>query len=104
MARTKQYVTYTREFGKGRINNKVGVFVEPANKYIVDGEVNGGAIKYANLKMKRSTATKKLLDAGYKFHVRVLGTGNFQQAMALKNNVINLLDTTNKTIINERVA
>ena len=30
MARTKQYVVYTREFSKGRVNNKVGVFLDEA--------------------------------------------------------------------------
>ena len=32
MARTKQFVVYTREFQKGNVNSKVGVFVEEANK------------------------------------------------------------------------
>ena len=30
MARTKQYVVYTREFSKGRVNSKVGVFIDEA--------------------------------------------------------------------------
>ena len=30
MARTKQYVVYTREFAKGRVSNKVGVFIDEA--------------------------------------------------------------------------
>ena len=101
MARTKQYVVYTREFQKGNVNSKIGVFVEEANKYIVNGEVNGGAIKFANLKMKRTTPTKKLVDSGYDFNVRVLGTSSLQGAMAMKEQLIDLLAETNKTVINE---
>jgi len=100
MARTKQYVTYTREFTKGNVNSKIGVFVEPANSFMVNGEVNGGAIKFANLKVKRPTATKKLIDAGYDFNVRVLGTGSLQSALNMKEQVIDLLSQTNKTVIN----
>src|SRR5210317_242295 len=101
MARTKQYVVYTREFTKGNVNSKIGVFVEEANKYTVNGEVNGGAIKFANLKMSRPTATKKLVDAGYDFNVRVLGTSSLQGAMAMKEQLIDLLAETNKTVINQ---
>ena len=101
MARSKQYVVYTREFSKGNVNSKIGVFVEEANKYIVNGEVNGGAINFANLKMKRTTPTKKLVDSGYDFNVRVLGTSNLQGAMAMKEQLIDLLSETNKTVINE---
>jgi len=100
MARTKQYVTYTREFTKGNVNSKIGVFVEPAKDFIVDGAVNGGAIKFANLKIKRPTATKKLIDAGYDFDVRVLGTGSLQSALEMKEQLVDLLSNTNKTVIN----
>jgi len=100
MARTKQYVTYTREYTKGNVSSKIGVFVEPANSYMVNGAVNGGAIKFANLKMSRPTATKKLVDAGYDFNVRVLGTGSLQSSLALKEQLIDLLSNTNKTVIN----
>lgn len=100
MARSKQYVVYTREFSKGNVNSKIGVFVEEANKYMVNGEVNGGAIKFANLKIKRTTPTKKLVDAGYDFNVRVLGTSNLQGAMAMKDELIGLLSETNKNVIN----
>ena len=101
MARTKQYVVYTREFQKGNVSSKIGVFVDEANKYIVNGTVNGGAIKFANLKMSRPTATKRLVDAGYDFNVRVLGTSSLQGAMAMKEQLIDLLSNTNKTVINE---
>jgi len=101
MARTKQYVVYTREFSKGNVNSKIGVFVDEANRYIVNGEVNGGAIKFANLKMKRTTPTKKLVDSGYDFNVRVLGTSNLNGALAMKEQLIDLLSETNKTVINE---
>ena len=101
MARTKQFVVYTREFQKGNVNSKIGVFVEEANKYMVNGTVNGGAIKFANLKISRPTATKKLVDAGYNFNVRVLGTSNLQGAMEMKDQLVNLLSSTNKTVINQ---
>ena len=101
MARTKQFVVYTGEFQKEDVNSKVGVFVEEANKYMVNGSVNGGAIKFANLKMTRPTATRKLVDAGYDFNVRVLGTTSLQGAMAMKSELVNLLSSTNKTVINQ---
>jgi len=101
MARTKQYVVYTREFQKGNVNSKIGVFVDEANKYIVNGEVNGGAIKFANLKIKRPTATKRLVDNGYDFNVRVLGTTTLDNALSMKQELIDLLGETNKTVINE---
>ena len=47
MARTKQYVVYTREFVKGNVKNKVGVFLDEAkNALDTNGNVNGGVIKY----------------------------------------------------------
>ena len=104
MARSKQFVVYTREFQKGNVNAKIGVFVEEANKYMVNGSVNGGAIKFANLKMSRPTATRKLVDAGYDFNVRVLGTSNLQGAMAMKEQLVSLLSNTNKTVINTVAA
>ena len=53
MARTKQYVTYTREFSKGNVNSKIGVFIEEAkNATDNSGNINGGVIKFKNLKMK----------------------------------------------------
>ena len=55
MARTKQYVVYTREFSKGRVNNKVGVFLDEAKNALDNtGNINGGVIKFSNLKMKPS--------------------------------------------------
>ena len=47
MANSTQYVVYTRNF-KTRAK-QIGVFAEPASNYKVDGEVNGGKIKYKNL-------------------------------------------------------
>ena len=35
MARTKQYVVYTREFAKGNVKNKVGVFFEDISLLLV---------------------------------------------------------------------
>ena len=51
--------------------------------------------------MTRPTATKKLVDAGYDFNVRVLGTTSLQGAMAMKDQLVNLLSSTNKTVINQ---
>ena len=51
MAKTKQYVVYTREFIKGNVKNKIGVFLDEAkNTLDTNGDVNGGVIKYKNLK------------------------------------------------------
>ena len=102
MARTKQYVTYTREFSKGNVNSKIGVFIEEAvNATDNKGNINGGVIKFKNLAMTRPTPTKKLMDAGYDFNVRVLGTTSLQGAMAMKSELVNLLSSTNKTVINQ---
>ena len=47
MARTKQYVTYTREFSKGNVNSKIGVFIEEAKTATANsGNINGGVIKF----------------------------------------------------------
>tara|TARA_B100000989_G_C19527154_1_gene467563 strand:- start:1834 stop:2190 length:357 start_codon:yes stop_codon:yes gene_type:complete len=101
MARTKQYVVYTREFSKGRVNNKVGVFLDEAkNATDNNGVVNGGVIKFKNLKMKRSTPTTDLVSKGYDFNVRVIGTGTYESAKQIKNSVIELLSGTGKTVIN----
>ena len=102
MARTKQYVVYTREFIKGNVKNKVGVFLDEAkNALDTNGNVNGGVIKYKNLKMKRLTPTTNLINKGYDFSVRVIGTGNYQVAKSMKNSVIHLLQDTGKTLINK---
>lgn len=101
MARTKQYVVYTREFSKGRVNNKVGVFLDEAkNATDNSGNINGGVIKFKNLKMKRSTPTTDLVSKGYDFNVRVIGTGSYETAKQIKNSVIELLSGTGKTVIN----
>lgn len=101
MARTKQYVVYTREFAKGNVKNKVGVFMDEAKSALDnDGNINGGVIKYKNLKMKRSTPTTDLVSKGYDFNVRVIGTGNYEVAKSIKNSVIELLNTSNKSVIN----
>ena len=101
MARTKQYVVYTREFAKGNVKNKVGVFIEEAKSTLDNsGNINGGVIKFKNLKMKRSTPTTDLLSKGYDLNVRVIGSGSYETAKQIKNSVIELLSTTNKTVIN----
>ena len=102
MARTKQYVVYTREFTKGNVNSKVGVFIDEAkNATDKNGNISGGVIKYKNLKMKRSTPTTNLIGKGYDFSVRVIGTGNYEVAKGMKNSVISLLQDSGKTLINK---
>jgi len=101
MARTKQYVVYTREFSKGRVNNKVGVFIEDKkNATDNNGDVNGGVIKFKNLKMKRSTPTTDLVSKGYDFNVRVIGTGSYETAKQIRSSVLELLSDAGKTVIN----
>ena len=86
MARTKQYVVYTREFAKGRVNSKVGVFIDEAkNAMDKNGNINGGVIKFKNLAMTRKTPTKQLLDRGYDFNVRVLAKTDLENAKSLRN-------------------
>jgi protein involved in ribonucleotide reduction len=101
MARTKQYVVYTREFAKGRVSNKVGVFIDEAKNTLDNtGTINGGVIKFKNLKMTRKTPTTDLVAKGYNFNVRVIGSGNYDVAKQIKNSVIELLADTGKTVIN----
>ena len=101
MANSTQYVVYTRNF-KTRAK-QIGVFAEPARKYLVDGEVNGGKIKYLNLAVKgtnRKTATNKLLSKGLDFTVNVLGTTPRSSALGMKANIISLLKKSGRTVIN----
>jgi hypothetical protein len=51
--------------------------------------------------MSRPTATKKLVENGYDFNVRVLGTSSLQGALTMKEQLIDLLSETNKTVINQ---
>ena len=54
---TGAYVLYTREFTGGQI----GVFVDRSRNYLdKSGAVNGGAIKFANLKLRQNSPTSKL--------------------------------------------
>jgi hypothetical protein len=101
MARTKQYVVYTREFTKGKVNSKVGVFIEEAkNAMDKSGNISGGVLKFRNLKMTRPTPTKKLIDKGYDFAVRVLTKTDLESAKTLRNATIGLLASAGKTVIN----
>ena len=105
MARTKQYVVYTREFTKGNVNSKVGVFIDEAkNATDKNGNISGGVIKYKNLAMTRKTPTKTLLDRGYDFNVRVLAKSDSEGAKSLRSATIDLLASAGKTIINQSVA
>ena len=101
MGQSTPYVIYTRNF-KTRAK-QIGVFAEPARKYIVDGEVNGGKIKYLNLAVKgtnRKTATNKLLSKGLDFTVNVLGTSPRSSALGMKANIISLLKKSGRKVIN----
>ena len=101
MGQSTPYVIYTRNF-KTRAK-QIGVFAEPARKYIVDGEVNGGKIKYLNLAVRktgRKTATNKLLSKGLDFTVNVLGTAPQSSALGMKTNIISLLKKSGRTVIN----
>ena len=101
MGQSTPYVIYTRNF-KTRAK-QIGVFAEPARKFIVDGEVNGGKIKYLNLAVRktgRQTATNKLLSKGLDFTVNVLGTAPQSSALGMKANIISLLKKSGRTVIN----
>ena len=105
MARTKQYVVYTREFTKGKVNSKVGVFIDEAkNAMDKSGSINGGVIKHKNLAMTRPPPTKALLERGYDFNVRVLAKSDLAGAKSLRNATIDLLASAGKTIINHQAA
>ena len=105
MARTKQYVVYTREFSKGNVNSKVGVFIDEAkNAMDKKGNITGGVIKHNNLAMTRPTPTRALLDRGYDFNVRVLAKSDLESAKSLRNATIDLLASAGKTIINYQAA
>ena len=101
MANSTQYVVYTRNF-KTRAK-QIGVFAEPAKNYKVDGEVNGGKIKFKNLAVKntaRKTATNKLLSKGLDFTVNILGTAPKTSALTMKANIISLLRKSGRKVIN----
>ena len=101
MANSTQYVVYTRNF-KTRAK-QIGVFAEPASNYKVDGEVNGGKIKFKNLAVKntaRKTATNKLLSKGLDFTVNILGTAPKSSALTMKANIISLLKKSGRKVIN----
>ena len=101
MANSTQYVVYTRQF-KSRAK-QIGVFAEPASNYKVNGEVNGGKIKFKNLAVRntaRKTATNKLLSKGLDFTVNILGTAPKTSALTMKANIISLLKKSGRKVIN----
>ena len=101
MANSTQYVVYTRNF-KTRAK-QIGVFAEPASNYKVDGEVNGGKIKFKNLAVRntaRKTATNKLLSKGLDFTVNILGVAPKTSALTMKANIISLLKKSGRKVIN----
>ena len=101
MANSTQYVVYTRNF-KTRAK-QIGVFAEPASNYKVDGEVNGGKIKFKNLAVRntaRKTATNKLLSKGLDFTVNILGVAPKSSALTMKANIISLLKKSGRKVIN----
>ena len=101
MANSTQYVVYTRNF-KTRAK-QIGVFAEPASNYKVNGEVNGGKIKFKNLAVRntaRKTATNKLLSKGLDFTVNILGVAPKTSALTMKANIISLLKKSGRKVIN----
>ena len=105
MARTKQYVVYTREFAKGNVKSKVGVFVDEAKKFVdANGNVNGLKIKHATKRMTRPTTTRALIDRGYSVYCRVVATNTLDKALQTKDELIGLLASSGRTIINNRQA
>jgi len=101
MANSTQYVVYTRNF-KTRAK-QIGVFAEPASNYKVNGEVNGGKIKFKNLAVRntaRKTATNKLLSKGLDFTVNILGIAPKTSALTMKANIISLLKKSGRKVIN----
>ena len=101
MARSTQYVIYTREFRTRA--KQIGVFAEPVSGYMVDGAVHGGKIKFKNLAVKntaRKTATNKLLAKGIDFTVEVLGVAPKASALTMKANIIALLKKSGRKVIN----
>ena len=101
MANSTQFVVYTRNF-KTRAK-QIGVFAEPASNYKVDGEVNGGKIKFKNLAVKntaRKTATNKLLSKGLDFTVNILGVAPKSSALTMKASIISLLKKSGRKVIN----
>ena len=101
MARSTQYVIYTREFRTRA--KQIGVFAEPVSGYMVDGAVHGGKIKFKNLAVKstaRKTATNKLLSKGLDFTVNILGTAPKSSALEMKSNIISLLKKSGRKVIN----
>ena len=101
MANSTQFVVYTRNF-KTRAK-QIGVFAEPASNYKVDGEVNGGKIKFKNLAVRntaRKTATNKLLSKGLDFTVNILGVAPKTSALTMKASIISLLKKSGRKVIN----
>ena len=101
MARTQQYVIYTREFRTRA--KQIGVFAEPVSGYTVNGAVHGGKIKFKNLAVKntkRKTATNKLLSKGLDFTVEILGVAPQASALTMKSNIISLLKKSGRKVIN----
>ena len=91
------YVLYTREFTGGQ----VGVFVDKSRNYLdKSGIVSGGAIKFANLKLKQRSPSSKLIAKGKDFTVNILGTGSLNQMLEVKSNLVSLLTRQNRKVIN----
>ena len=94
---TGAFVLYTREFTGGQ----VGVFVDKSRHYLdKSGSVNGGAIKFANLKLKQRSPSSKLIAKGKDFTVNILGTGSLTQMLEIKANTVSLLTRQNRKVIN----
>ena len=62
--------------------------------------MNGGAIKFANLKLRQSSPSSKLIAKGKDFTVNILGTGSLNQMLEIKANTVALLSRQNRKVIN----
>ena len=94
---TGAFVLYTRELTGGQ----VGVFVDKSRHYLdKSGNVYGGAIKFANLKLRQSSPSSKLIAKGKDFTVNILGTGSLNQMLDIKANLVSLLTRQHRKVIN----
>lgn len=103
MARTKNYVVYTREFRGG--DKEIGVFADPVTKYTSHGGVDADTIQMTNEAVAdtaRKTPTNKLLQKGRTFKVNVLGVAPIENALEIKSGVISLLRKSGRKVINKK--
>ena len=86
-----------RYYGTNGTNEKI----DRSRNYLdKSGAVNGGAIKFANLKLRQNSPTSKLIAKGKDFTVNILGTGSLNQMLEVKSNLVELLSRQNRKVIN----